>query len=81
MTPRDTLNRKGKEAVVTDTTKDYLPTDELYSLLAEVVAKVPVERSTLPDTPLVRETRAMLEEQVADLLARGLTPEVPHEWS
>ena len=57
-----------------------LPTDQLYTLLAEVVNKVPVDQSTLPDTPLVRSTRSRMEQEVADMVARGLTPDVPSEW-
>ena len=59
---------------------DVMPTDQLYHLLSEVVNKVPVEKSTLPDTALVRSTRAKLEKEVAGMLARGVTPDVPHEW-
>ncbi len=35
------------------------------------------EGSTLPDTELVRATREILKKEVAEIKARGHTPDVP----
>ena len=63
------------------TEKTRLDSDEMFSLLAEVVNKVPASKSALPDTELVRSTRAQLEKEVAEITAKGQTVDVPHEWS
>ena len=60
---------------------DRLDTDDLFHLLSEVVQGIGAEHSTLPDTPVVRETRAKLKEEVAEIEARGHTVDVPHDWT
>lgn len=59
---------------------ERLDTEDLYRLTAEVVNGIDPEHSTLPDTPLVRETREKLKVECADIMARGLTVDIPHEW-
>jgi len=59
---------------------EWMDTDDLFSLTAEVINGIGPETSTLPDTPLVRETREKLKKEVAKILAKGLVPDVPHEW-
>jgi hypothetical protein len=54
-----------------------LDTDDLTRLLVEVCLGVPVERSTLPDTQLVRATRARLVDQVAEIRANGGDIDIP----
>jgi hypothetical protein len=54
--------------------------DDLLSLLAEVVQGIGPEKSTLPDTPEVRAKRARLAKQVAAIKAKGLVPDVGMEW-
>ncbi len=61
--------------------KTRLDTEDLFHLLAEVVMGIGPEGSTLPDTDVVRETRARLITQVAAIEARGHTVDVPHEWA
>ena len=43
-----------------------------FLLLCEVVQGIGTERSALPDTPLVRETREGLMTQVADIDPKGV---------
>jgi hypothetical protein len=57
-----------------------LDSDDLSHLLVEVVLGVPPEQSTLPDTDEVREKRAVYEQEVADIRARGLQVEIPREF-
>jgi hypothetical protein len=61
--------------------EDRLDADDLYHLLAEVVMGIGPEGSTLPDTELVRQTRAKLIEERAEIEAKGHTVDVPHEWA
>jgi hypothetical protein len=60
---------------------ERLDTEDLYHLLAVVVMGIGPEGSTLPDTELVRETRARLKTEVAEAEARGRSVDVPFEWA
>ena len=60
---------------------DSWDTDDPFHLLSEVVQGIGAERSTLHDTPVMRETRAKLKEEVAEIETRGHTVDVPHEWT
>ena len=50
--------------------EDIWDTDDLYHLLSEVVRGIGADRSTLPDTPKVREMREKLVKEVAEIEAR-----------
>ena len=64
---------------MSDTEPAVLPTDDLYRLLAEVANGVSAAKSVLPDTPLVRKTRATIVKEVADIRAKGGEIDVPTE--
>ena len=51
--------------------------DDLNHLLVEVIMGIRPEGSTLPDTPLVREKRAILIKECDEIKAKGHTPDVP----
>ena len=59
---------------------EVLDSDDLFHLLSEVAQGIGPEGSTLPDTALVRETRAKLIPEVAAMQAAGLVVDVPREW-
>jgi len=58
-----------------------LSTDDLFKLLAEVISGLPVEESTLSDTPAVRAKRTQLRRDSTEMVAKGVAPDVPHEWA
>ena len=59
--------------------QEHLDTDDLFHLLAEVISSGDdATGSTLPDTPLVAAWRTKLAADVAEMKAKGITPDVPH---
>ena len=58
-------------------TEERIDPEDLNHLLVEVIMGIGPEGSTLPDTELVRAKRAILKKEVAEIKARGHTPDVP----
>jgi hypothetical protein len=57
--------------------ENKLDIEDLNHLYIEVIMGIGPEGSNLPDTPLVREKRAILQKEVDEIKARGHTPDVP----
>jgi hypothetical protein len=57
--------------------ENELDMEDLNHLYIEVIMGIGPEGSTLPDTELVREKRETLKREVAEIIARGHTPDVP----
>jgi hypothetical protein len=59
-----------------------MDTDDLYSLYAQVIGEVTqgTKPDTSKDTPAMAAWRAHLKKEVAAIIAKGGTPDVPHEW-
>ena len=54
-----------------------LETEDLNRIVIEIVRKIPIKDSLLPDTAEVREARAQLIKECAEIEARGHAVELP----
>jgi hypothetical protein len=54
--------------------------DRLKKILHDVIMDKSPEDSNLDYTAEDHERRGVLEQQVADMEAKGIIPDIPHEW-